>query len=491
VRPFLFGLVLLFVSCGEGAAAPPKRPDAPSAPALAREAPEYDGNSLAPLERRHASGFAGAPSIPDGQDQTLHQPRQPVASVALAEAAAMDESLLSLPVGQLEGASHLARLFGLFAQLDDGGATGDVRIMQYGDSHTACDLGVGVFRRALQARFGDGGRGFVPIGVPWKFYGQDGVRGGMTREFEPVRHNFVPSYAATKADAFGLLGVALEATRPGGRVWVDEAAPTSRIEIAYLTRPRGGSFDVLVDGALAGRVATRAAEAQSGYYAIEVPEAPHEIEVHTVGDGDVRIFGVTLDRAQAGAVVDTLGINGAQISTLLRWNEENFTEQLRHAAPDLVVLAYGTNEALDPGLSLDDYEPKLHEVIRRVTRAVPNTACLLLGPPDLARHTKGQEDWKTWPGVVEIVAVQRRVAHAAGCAFYDQMAAMGGPGSIMAWAVEPEPRARRDRVHLAPSGYAQLAMAFTTDLMRAYDEWRAAKGLPPTLASKTWGVATR
>jgi lysophospholipase L1-like esterase len=477
VRSFLFGLVVFLVSCGEGAAAPPKRPasDVALAPALARETP---GPSPAPPER--------------GQNLDYDLPLQPIVSVGLPEAAAMpDESLLSLPVGHLEGTGRLARLFGLFAHLDDGGAGGDVRIMQYGDSHTACDLGVGVFRRALQARFGDGGRGFVPIGVPWKFYGQDGVRGGMTREFEPVRFNFVPSYAATKGDAFGLLGVALEASRGGARAWIDEAAHTSRIEFAYAAHPSGGSFEVLVDGALAGRVATRAAEAGSGYFTIDVPEAPHEIEVHTVGDGDVRIFGVTLGRAQSGAVVDTLGINGAQMSTLLRWNEENFTEQLRHAAPDLVVLAYGTNEALDPGLSLADYEPKLHELIGRLARAVPNAACLLLGPPDLARHTKGQEDWKTWPGVVEIVGVQRRVAQAAGCAFYDQMAAMGGPGSITAWAVEPEPRARRDRVHLAPSGYAQLAMSFATDLMQAYDEWRAAKGLPPTLASKTWGVASR
>lgn len=87
--------------------------------------------------------------------------------------------------------------------------------------------------------------------------------------------------------------------------------------------------------------------------------------------------------------------------------------------------------------------------------------------------------------------MQRKVAEAAGCGFYDQIEAMGGPGSIVAWAAEAEPRAGRDRVHLTRSGYAQLATAFAADMMRAYDDWRAEKGLPPTGAPRTWGVAMR
>ena len=85
--------------------------------------------------------------------------------------------------------------------------------------------------------------------------------------------------------------------------------------------------------------------------------------------------------------------------------------------------------------------------------------------------------------------MQRKVAEAAGCAFYDQQEAMGGPGSIVAWATEPDSRASRDRIHLTRAGYAYMATAFAGDLMHAYDEWRAERGLPPTSAPKTWGTA--
>jgi lysophospholipase L1-like esterase len=264
------------------------------------------------------------------------------------------------------------------------------------------------------------------------------------------------------------------------------------VEISYLQQPQGGSFDVLVDGAKAGRVATQGAHASSGFYALDLTDAPHQIEVRTLGDGEVRVFGMVLDRPRAGVVFDALGVNGAQAATLLRENEEHFTEQLRHRAPDLVILAYGTNEALEATLTDAEYERRLVDLLGRVERAAPSASCLLLGPPDLARRASRKDDWKTWPRVLEITALQRRVAEAAKCGFYDQLEAMGGPGSMATWASEfGDSRASPDHVHLRKSGYVQMGTSFASDLMRAYDEWRAGRGLAPTGAPATWTVGSR
>ncbi len=433
-------------------------------------------------------GLAVAPRVaradpaPDGT-AAAQPPLEPGTASTRGEA-----PLSTAPVGHLEGPQRLTHVFEALARLEDVHAHDDVRILQYGDSHTASDLGVAVFRHALQARFGDGGRGFVSVGKPWKSYVQEGVRGGMTKEFEPLRVVFHKDRTFTGLDGcYGLLGVGITASEPGARAWTDVAARSSHIEIAFGQDPRGGSFDVFIDGARAGRVATRAPQPGSGWFAFDVADAPHQVELRTLGDGQVRVFGMNLDRAEAGVVVGALGINGAQVFTPLRWSEAHFAEQLRHASPDLVVLAYGTNEALEPGLTDADYERRVVDLLGRIARAVPTSSCLLLGPPDLARHTKGREDWRSWPRVREIAAIQRRVAEAAGCGFYDQQEAMGGPGSIVAWAIEPESRAQSDRVHLMRSGYAQLATSLATDLMRAYDDWRAQKGLAPSTAPHTWG----
>jgi lysophospholipase L1-like esterase len=377
-------------------------------------------------------------------------------------------------VGHLDDVGRLSHLFSALVALEDGRTRDDVRIVQYGDSHTASDTATSVVRRVLQERFGDGGRGFVELGRPWKTYVQDGVHGGMTSEFEP-NHTRVEDGRIVGDGSYGLVGVAIETERPGARAWTKITDPASRVEVDFFQQPRGGSVDVVIDGVQAGRIATRAPLAASGFAGFDVADAPHEVELRTVGDGDVRLFGLALDRARPGVVVDAAGINGAQITTPLRWNEEHFAEQLRHRAPDLVVLAYGTNESLDPKLDLVAYEHALVELLGRVARAVPSASCLLLGPPDLARSGPPPErrGWWPWQPVLDVAAVQERVARAAGCAYYDQIGAMGGPGSIIAWAAEVPPRAQADRVHLTLSGYAQVGTAFATDLLRAYDTWRS------------------
>ncbi len=382
-------------------------------------------------------------------------------------------------VGALDRPTAMRRFFEGLARLESGLADDDVRIVQLGDSHTAADIQTAVVRRALQARFGDGGRGLVAIGKPWRQYLQEGIRSGMSLEWSPSLGRWDKGKLGGDG-MYGLAGIGLAAQR-GGRAWVDIAAKTARAEVSYLEQPAGGSFDVLVDGIRVVRVGTRGDRAGSAFRTFGIAEgSAHQLEVRSVGDGDVRVFGVALDRAQHGVVLDALGINGARVTTALSWNEQHWTEQLRHRAPALVVLAYGTNESTDAGLPSAAYERTLVDMLGRVARAEPTAACLLLGPPDRAVSSSGA--WTTPGKLLEIIGVQRRVAAAAGCAFYDQLAAMGGAGSVAAWASEDPPRAQRDRVHLTREGYAQLGSSFASDVMRAYAAYRRDAGLPASSA---------
>ena len=382
-------------------------------------------------------------------------------------------------VGSLEGYAALKRFFESLARLESGAATGDVKVLQFGDSHTAADYETGPIRRALQARFGDGGRGFVGIGHVYPHYVQEGLRVGSTKDFPSERGRWVKGKFVGDG-LYGLGGASIATSQHGARAWAELTTKAPKIELSYLEQPRGGSFDVFVDGAKVTRVTTNGRGVASGFQSFDVADAPHHVEVRAVGDGDVRLFGMTLDRPLVGITLDALGINGARATTALQWNEGHLAEQLRHRAPDLVVLAYGTNEAGDDTTPAT-YERQLVDLLGRIARAVPTAACLIMGPPDRATRVP-ERGWATMPKLLEVIETQQRVARAAGCAYYNQFAAMGGEGSIAAWANEPNSRATKDHVHLTRDGYAFLANTFAADVIRAYGAWRVDTGLSPQTA---------
>ena len=387
--------------------------------------------------------------------------------------------------GALERPAALRRFFDSLLALETGAATEDVSILQFGDSHTAADLGTAVVRKAFAARFGDGGRGFVSFGLPWSSFRQEGVRGGMSKDWVAERPKYVTKRERTATDArHGLLGFSIATTRAGAQAWTDVSVPFERFELHFLTQPSGGTFDVFVDDARVGTLHTKSKRIESAFHAVDVPSGPHKIEVRAYGDGEVRVFGVTLDRRVAGTTFDALGINGARASELLRSDEAHFAEQLRRRNPALVVLAYGTNESGDDTPS-DVYERTIVDALGRISRAVPTASCLLLGPPDRAIETK--DGWLTSPKLMDVMAAQKRVAEAAGCAYYSQFDAMGGEGSLAAWSLEDPPRGGKDRVHLTRDGYAQLGASVSADLLRAYEAYRSdrlarAGALPPITA---------
>ena len=62
-------------------------------------------------------------------------------------------------------------------------------------------------------------------------------------------------------------------------------------------------------------------------------------------------FGAVVESDKPGVVFDTLGLNGARMVTALAWDETSFRAELAHRVPDVVAIAYGTNESQDFGAS--------------------------------------------------------------------------------------------------------------------------------------------
>ena len=348
---------------------------------------------------------------------------------------------------------------------------GQTRILQFGASHTAADLFTGYLRHFFQARFGDAGHGYIMPAKPWPGYKHLDVHLESSAGWLTERAGAPDS---RDDGLYGLAGFACSSSSKDDWAWVGTSPKSpfgknvSRFEVFYLAQPSGGSFDLLVDGEPYERVQSRAATASAGYTVLRVPDGPHTLEIRPLGDGEVRLLGTVMERTAPGVVVDTLGINGARAAVQLRWDEALWRSQIRRRAPDLVLLAYGTNESGDDGEPIDRYEQHLRTVLERVRGAVPYASCVLVGPTD--RPVKSGRRFEPRARTDEVIRVQRDVGARFGCGFWDAYRAMGGPLSIVRWANARPPLAQKDHVHLTAKGYAVLSEGIALALLEGYSK---------------------
>ena len=86
-----------------------------------------------------------------------------------------------------------------------------------------------------------------------------------------------------------------------------------------------------------------------------------------------------MDRDVAGLRLDALGVNGARAVSHLEWDDTIYAEQLPRRNPDLLVIAYGTNESGDTDQPIEEYEEGFRTMVQRARTAAPRASCLFVG----------------------------------------------------------------------------------------------------------------
>jgi lysophospholipase L1-like esterase len=377
-------------------------------------------------------------------------------------------------VAQLEGieGASLAAFHAALARASR--SEGVARVAFFGDSHAASDSLTGALRRALQARFGDAGPGFVLPVRAWPSYRAPSCEvtsGGAWRALRVVARD-------RHVDRYGLAGVAVECApreategseADDGLGWGELQLPESvagaewRVELWAAAQPGGGTLSVRLDDADPVETPLAAPDWQPRYLSLAASAGPaHRLRLDALGDGAVRLFGAVVERRSSGVVIDTLGLNGARARDQLSWDDALFREQLARRRHDLVVLEYGTNESGDDD-TIARYEASLRQVVARVRDAAPTASCLLVGPTDRPLRVR-RVGWVARARQAEIVDVQRRVALESGCAFFDTVRFQGGPLATAAWARLEPPLAQRDHIHLTRLGYVRVGEALAAAL---------------------------
>jgi lysophospholipase L1-like esterase len=406
-----------------------------------------------------------------------------LAGPALAQSPYAPQSVpgmgLSACPGGLCQAGALDAVFEALAATEAGQRDRAVHILQIGDSHTAGDRITGALRARLQARFGNGGRGVLPPGIPYEGYGPLQVQ-VEARDWAMTQEPLVPvggynrvgvGLAGVQAIRFGADPLLILTSEPGGRPRVlglcGRAGPASG---AIRFRTAGGT----------GLADFTAPEAGPVCREIDLPTAAEALTLAPVGPG-VPLYDLWLATGGPGVIVSNLGVVGATLRDLAVRDEDVIATELAYWRPQLIVLAFGTNEGFDDGLDRAAYEALLRGQIDRMRRLAPASSLLLMGTPDAERAVPvggcSADGLRRPPPSLAVVRdVQRRVAADMGVAFWDWHGRMGGDCSADRLALLAEPFMRGDRVHFTSVGADWIGGVFAADLTAAFDRWKSATG---------------
>jgi lysophospholipase L1-like esterase len=430
---------------------------------------KYSSRSASSRSAKTASGRSASTARPTTAATktavSLH-PKSPTVVLSREALTERIEQSLASPRMGIENPRALRPFFDQLHQLEADPKAQLVRVIQFCDSHTAGDTFTGALRTLFQQKFGDGGAGFTFAGYPFAGYHIHG-----TKRAQSTGWLALGTHLNDIGDGMvGMGGVSLRTEAAGN--WVSLDADATSLQVQYLIQPNGGSIEIRDNDTLVATVSTASSDSlapdTAGHFDTPVEPGPHHFEVLTVDQAPVRLLGLSTENA-AGVTYEAAGINGAEASLFLRWNEALQQTLVAEVNPALIVLAYGTNEAGDRNWTEEGYAAMFQRIIERCRRLAPNASILVVGPPDRALRA-GRRAWKPFAGVDRIVAAQRTVCRKLNCAYWDQRSRMGGLGSMRDWVSISW--AQPDHTHFTGEGYTELASALFSDITEQYDRYQ-------------------
>jgi lysophospholipase L1-like esterase len=408
-----------------------------------------------------------------------------------------------------------------------------VRVIHFGDSHVASDYWAGAIRAKLQAQFGDAGPGFVLPGRPWQTirYAQALSLDGhlwRTNDLKPGENDGVLGLGGMSIESFRDTDPAsaegdftrftvLAAVSPGAdclQIQIDGGpAPTlttERVPVIPATPP--AAPETLVPepsshslGGGAGEppaplVQTKRARRKTKKKKARKPAPPvfawhpwpadapldllelsnatplaagtHKLSIRCNCGAQARVLGVELDKGTKGVLYDTDGVNGARIADLTKPLPALRKALIQQAHPALIIVSYGTNDIGAPAVTPSGYEESAFQILSKLKEDAGDVSILVTGPTDRGAPRKARRAAMQAAQTALQPAV-RRAALRAGCAYWDQQAAMGGSGAMTNWVRAG--LAGYDYVHFSGLGYQKLANMLYDQLMAAYSNFNKAK----------------
>jgi len=338
-----------------------------------------------------------------------------------------------------------------------------VRIAFLGDSFIEGDLLLADFRAQMQARFGGGGVGFVPVSSTVEQY-----RPTITQRSRGWKTSSILSDRVRKYVLSGLLFESIE----------DEASITFKTSDTYPGLDKASTLKFIYSQNEQTEMRLICNNSRDTIDAVLPPsEAITQYEMEGVfTDGTfhfsrakgLQALGVVYEDNK-GVVVDNFSLRGNS-GMMLDQMDESSCIALREIRPyDLIILQYGLNVAAEEVLGYGWYRDRMVNVIEHIRQCFPETDILLLGVSDRSYYNEGS--YQTMPAVRALLRAQYQIAQSAKIPFWSVFDAMGGTNGMVKYV--DWRWASKDYTHLSFRGGKEIATLLFNALIlekELYDE---------------------
>lgn len=320
-----------------------------------------------------------------------------------------------------------------------------LHLVQIGDSHTAGDYFTDRLRVLLQNRMGDGGIGWA---MPMYANGQRLSRVG----YDQQGFQLLSSRISEAADyPFGGL-IAFGGGAPASLTIKSKAGDHPLQNVTVLINQGPYDPDSNVVDADGKRTIISSPIVESAWSSVALT-ARLPYTLHTQGSPTTQVGGWWLSSTGHGAIVSAVGINGAELSQWARWRP-GWMQDLALGQPDIVAIAYGTNEAFRSPLTAEQIRESLESAIDQIRQQLPGVGVLIIGAPESLKSAVGTCGQRA-PSLDVVQDTQRAVARNRHTLYWDWQRAMGGKCAMKSWINRG--LARKDGVHFTKEGYELAA----------------------------------
>ncbi|MBS4275291.1 GDSL-type esterase/lipase family protein [Campylobacter vulpis] len=171
-----------------------------------------------------------------------------------------------------------------------------------------------------------------------------------------------------------------------------------------------------------------------------------------------------MDKKGKSIFLDTIAINGARSDLWKSWNLDVMKKELSILKNDLIILAYGSNDALLRDFNAVEFKKNYKELFKILRQENKNAIFMLISPPTVTQK-KGQ-DYILSPNFHAVKKAIYELAKEEKTLLFDMHEFMQESGGKALWI---EKKFSLRDVHLSIKGYELMAKKMLDELRKFFD----------------------